>query len=102
MIRAPSAPASLQAVDRPLHLRDGHLVVVAQARVRRVEQPAERAEVARSSAATAASTRSFSVDHVADAAVERGGSAATSSSGVAQRLDAEQPAAAGTRARRSL
>ena len=61
MMRAPSAPAALQASTGALDLGRGHLVVVAQAaRGRhRAARPARRGR--RSSAATAASTRSFSV-----------------------------------------
>ena len=63
MMRAPSAPARVQAVDRALHLGHRHLVVVPQAAMRGVEQAAQLRRGRRPpSASTAASTRTFSRD----------------------------------------
>ena len=91
-MRAPSAPARLAGLHRPLDLGHRDLVVVAQAAVRGVEQarPARRGRRA-SSAATAASTRSFS-EITCRTRRSSGSGRPSGAGGVAQRVDAQRAA----------
>ena len=89
-IRAPAAPARLSALDGRLDLGHRHLVVVAQARVRGVEQRAGLLEVAAPRAASViASTRAFSLTTWRTRRLS-GSGRPSKSVGVAQRLDAER------------
>ena len=89
MIRAAKRGRVHARRDRALDLRNRHLVVVAQTRVRRVQQRAELRGLAALQRRHRRVHALVLADHVAQARVERGGQA-RGVVGVPERLEAEQ------------
>ena len=89
-MRAPSAPAALQACDGALDLRNRDLVVVAQARVRGVQQRARAPRGRRLERRHRGVHALVLGDHVAHARGRAGRAGRRGVVGVAQRLEAEQ------------